>query len=73
MKVIPTPILPSYPCDDCGHTACARMPLIGGRECVCSGCYPVRSWSPISDADHRAALKKSADKVPKRYEREVSA
>lgn len=71
MKTIPTPILPSTPCPDCGVVLWARIPLIGGRECVCTRCYPVRTWSPISDAEHRAAITRTKQKAPKWMERIV--
>ena len=65
MRTVPSPILPHYPCDECGHIAWARMPLIGGQECVCTVCHPVRTWSHISEADFQAAHTKRTKFVPK--------
>lgn len=73
MKTIPTPILPNYACDDCGHVAWARIPLIGGHECICTICHPVRTWSPISDAEYRAAITKSTPKPPKVFAKPVES
>lgn len=72
MKTVPTHILPAYPCDDCGHIAWARYPLIGGKECICSVCYPVRTWSRISDQEYRAWHHKNEWKKPKYVEREAA-
>lgn len=71
MKTIRDTHIPFFPCEDCGHVAWARMPLIGGREFVCTICHPVRSWSPISDAEYRAAITKTKPKAPRQFERDM--
>ncbi len=65
IKTVPWYELPSFPCEDCEKVAWARKPLIGGREFVCTHCFPVRLWSPISDADFRAAHSKTPPKKSK--------
>ncbi len=63
VQTVPTPILPAYPCPKCGATRWARYPLIDGRECVCVQCYPVRTWSPISDEEYQQYCHVSAWKL----------
>jgi hypothetical protein len=55
MRTIPSPSLPAAPCDVCGRIAWARIPLIGGQECICTACYPVRTWSPVPEEEFAAA------------------
>lgn len=75
IKTVHTAELPTYPCEDCDHVAWARKPLIGGREVVCTHCFPVRLWSPISAEEFAKWHTKSPPKKtkpPVYYEEEAA-